>query len=208
VRILSVVMDFLLTACGTGKPNDYLRMYNIPPPTTERFIHCHSYGCKNRVEVTLPQSTEKKIKYLFKNPSKNAAQEQDRIISALQIFEQDVGALAKTNQDKRGTFRVYEGERHMGFQQDCIDESTNTTTYLSLLDQMKLLKFYRPVFPSNRQPFFGGAPWWHQSAVIQNIKTNKKYAVDTWFRDNGQKGFIIPLQEWKDGWMAPKLEKP
>lgn len=206
MRFFAFIAVLFLAACADGNPENYLRMYNIPSPTPESFTHCHSYGCKNQVEISLPEETEIKIQNIFQKSPYNSEAEQEKIIKSIQVFETDIGALANTDNDKKGTFRLYEENETTGLQQDCIDESTNTTIYLSLLEQMNLLRFHTPAFPANRQPFLGGAPWWHQTAVIQNTQTGKKYAVDTWFRDNGQKGFIVPLEEWKDGWMAPKTK--
>lgn len=198
---------FLLISCGAaGNYKDYLRMHNIPPPTPENFIHCHSYGCQTPVQVALPNTTKDKVKKLFTPAVKNAQAEREKIAQAIKIFETDIGALTGTDNDKRGTFRLYEEEIE-GLQQDCIDESTNTTIYLGLMDEIGFLKFHKPIFPANRQPFLGGAPWWHQTAVIQDIETHEKFAVDSWFRDNGHAAFIVPLQEWKEGWMAPKLSQ-
>ena len=45
-------------------------------------------------------------------------------------------------------------------------------------------------------------PWildLHWSAVIRDRRTGKRYAVDSWFLDNGQKPFIQPLDEWLAG---------
>ncbi len=207
MKFLLLSVLFFITACGAGKSNDYLRMYNIAPPNPNNITHCHSYGCQTRVKITLPAATEKKLKTIFKKPAKNSEEERQKITKAIQILETDIGALTGTHTDKRGTFRLYEEEKIEGLQQDCIDESTNTTIYLSLLNQMKLLQFHYPIFPANRQPFLGGAPWWHQTAVIQDSETSEKFAVDSWFRDNGHAPFIVPLQEWKDGWMAPKDKK-
>lgn len=204
MKRLSLLLTLFLFACGTGHYQNYLNMRNIPPPTIENFTHCHSYGCQSHTQITLPEATKKKLKHLFTPAPINAEDEREKIASSIQIFETDIGALAGTNYDKHGTFRLYEEKDVKGLQQDCIDESTNTTIYIGLLQNMGLLKFNKPVFPANRQPFLGGAPWWHQTAVIMDIQTNEKYAVDSWFRDNGHAAFIVPLQEWKDGWMAPE----
>lgn len=191
-----------LTACAGGGPLDYLRMRDIPPPISNSFTHCYNYGCENRETLGMPKDTQSKIDALFSSPSKNAEQEKSRIIKAVQIFEKDIGDIVGTKNDKRGTFRMYQNDAPSAkrFQQDCIDESTNTTIYLTLLNNMNYLHFHEPAFPANRQPFMSKAPWWHQTATIKNIETGERYAVDSWFEDNGVAGYIVPLQEWKEGW--------
>jgi hypothetical protein len=39
----------------------------------------------------------------------------------------------------------------------------------------------------------------HWSAVIRDRNTGKRYAVDSWFLDNGQLPFIQALDEWLSG---------
>lgn len=208
-KFYTLALTLLLSACGSGNYNDYLRMYDVPQPTMQNFTHCYDYGCKTRKNISLPVQTQNKLQRLFTPSSRDADTEQKRISQAIKIFEDDIGALTGTENDKRGTFRLYQddNEKYDSFQQDCIDESTNTTIYLGLLEQMGYLKFHRPVFPANRQPFFSGAPWWHQTAVMENTQTGKKFAVDSWFTDNGHPAFIVPIEEWKDGWLPPKPAK-
>jgi hypothetical protein len=202
MRFLVIIPLLFISACSGGDHIDYLRMRDIPAPTIESFTHCYNYGCAKRETLALPVDTKSKIDRIFATESKSPKAEQSRIIEALQMFEQDIGNITGTKNDKRGTFRAYQNNspESKSFQQDCIDESTNTTTYLSLLNQMGYLKFYSPAFPANRQPFTSKAPWWHQTAVMRDNKTGALYAVDTWFEDNGVKGYIVPLREWKDGW--------
>ena len=196
----------LLTSCQTGRYENYLNLYDIKPPTQSNLTHCFNYGCQTRRNLALPQKTSVKLHKLFKHPSKTAKTERKRISKAIQIFETDIGAITGTKNDKHGTFRLYQDdtETTSSFQQDCIDESTNTTIYMALLEKMGFLKFYKPVFPTTRQPFLNGSKWWHQTAVIEEIENGKKYAVDSWFFDNGAPAAIVPLKEWKNGWHPPK----
>ncbi len=190
-----------LGACAGGNNIDYLKMRDIPAPTIESFNHCYNYGCAKRETIKMPAATLKKIKSHFTPRPKNADAEKKAIIQSLQSLEQDIGEIVGTKNDKGGTFRAYQDDsiESKSFQQDCIDESTNTTTYLSLLNNLGYLKFHSPAFPANRQPFSGGN-WWHQTATILNNDTGDRYAVDTWFEDNGKAGYIVPLKEWKKGW--------
>jgi hypothetical protein len=208
MKKLSLLCVLLLCGCSnaSGRYQDYLRVYGLPLPTTSDFVHCYDYGCKTKVHVALPDSTQQHLKKNFTPAARNGAEEREQISTAIKIFEDDVGAITGTKNDKYGTFRLYQDDnkKYDSFQQDCTDESTNTTIYLSLLEQMGLLQFNRPIFPASRQPFISGAPWWHQTAVIEDVQTGEKYAVDSWFRDNGHPAFIVPLQEWKDGWRPPK----
>lgn len=206
-RLLTACFCLLLLAsCQGSNPQYYLNLYDIKPPSTKNFTHCFNYGCQTHRNVELPAKTERKLHKLFKPPAKTAKIERTRISKAIQIFETDIGALTGTKNDKHGTFKLYQdnAKTTQSFQQDCIDESTNTTIYLTLLNNMKLLKFHTPTFPASRQPFTGGSAWWHQTATMKEINTGERYAVDSWFFDNGAPAAIVPLKTWKKGWRPPK----
>ncbi|HPF78075.1 MAG TPA: hypothetical protein PLF01_02175 [Alphaproteobacteria bacterium] len=204
------VLCLILGGCSGGNYQDYLRMQDIQPPTTEKFTHCYNYGCQTKVVLPLPSYTQDKLRKLFNPAPKTAEEERQKVSAAIGIFETDIGEIAGTKDDYHGTFRLYQDDSDTTrkFQQDCVDESTNTTTYLGLLKAMDLLKFHEPAFPTARQPFANGNHWWHQTAVMRDTQSNILYAVDSWFRDNGYPAFVVPLEEWKDGWSPPKLTPP
>lgn len=206
MKFIFVLVFLFLNGCTTASYTDYLRMYNINPPTMEEFTHCYDYGCKTKVSLALPKNTKRQLEKIFTPTPKNAEEERQKISNAIKVFENNIGNITGTKNDKRGTFRLYQdnAKSTKKFQQDCVDESTNTTIYIALLQQLNLLAFHTPSFPTSRQPFIGGAPWWHQTAVIQEIETSEKFAVDSWFRDNGYPAFIVPYQEWINGWLPPK----
>jgi hypothetical protein len=202
MKRLLLLATLSLSACAGGNNIDYLRMRDIPAPSIESFTHCYNYGCAKRETLSLSTSTREKIDQIFKTPHASAKEEQSRIIKSIQVLETEVGEETGTRNDKRGTFLIYEDDASttQSFQQDCIDESTNTTTYLTLLNNIGYLEFYEPGFPANRHPFMSGNRWWHQTATIKDKTTDERYAVDSWFEDNGIPAHIIPLEEWKKGW--------
>ncbi|MCB1555996.1 MAG: hypothetical protein KDJ15_01650, partial [Alphaproteobacteria bacterium] len=130
---------------------------------------------------------------------RDAARERSAIARAIGRFEEIVGARNGTSADKSGTFA---GTGKTG-QHDCIDESTNTTMYLTLLEKEGILRFHGVSGPLSRTPFTTlgqGKLWPHQTAVIREIADGKSYAVDSWFHDNGHPAEIVPLATWRAGW--------
>ncbi|MCW8890369.1 MAG: hypothetical protein OQL20_06910, partial [Sedimenticola sp.] len=85
-----------------------------------------------------------------------------------------------------------------GHRMDCIDESTNTTNYLYMIQQAGALRWHHLKEPVTRGFFFFG--WPHTTAVIQQQDTKTEWAVDSWFHDNGIAPEIIPLKQWAAGW--------
>jgi hypothetical protein len=61
-----------------------------------------------------------------------------------------------------------------------------------------LLKHHTVLDRATRFGLFVGAP--HTTAVIQETATGQRFAVDSWFFDNGQVPAIVDLHEWQSGW--------
>ncbi len=191
-----------LTACS-GAPGDYksyLQSREIGLSTPESIRHCHAYGCQRISNINITKKDWRKITAIFRPRAKNAAAERLKIAKAIGLFERTVGPLAGTQFDERGTFRKTGNN-----QLDCVDESTNTTTYISLLENAGLLKFHTLAGPTMRFPIVHAGRWPHQTAVIRETGSGILYAVDSWFRDNGAEADIIPLKEWKQGWKPPDV---
>lgn len=87
-----------------------------------------------------------------------------------------------------------------GTQHDCVDESLNTTIYLTLLERKGLLKFHSVGTPTVRLPLIHAGRWPHQTATMIDTQSQIPYAVDSWFHDNGFPAEIIALEKWKKGW--------
>ena len=86
---------------------------------------------------------------------------------------------------------------------DCIDHSTTTTTFLRLLERRGALRFHRVLEPAQR-----GWMFQHVSAQIEEIGPElmnaetehvRRFAVDSWYVDNGHPAPVIPLETWHEG---------
>ena len=66
-------------------------------------------------------------------------------------------------------------------QMDCIDESTNTTIYLRMLQKDGLLRWHQAGDRATRWTPF---TWPHTTAVIEERDSLLRWAVDSWFLDN------------------------
>jgi hypothetical protein len=119
-------------------------------------------------------------------------------------MEKIVGAKNGTSTDHAGTF---DNADYAG-QLDCNDEAINTTTYLRLLKINGLMNFHAIEDMRTRNFFFTG--WPHTTAVIREIKTGERYAVDSWFYDNGRPATIVPFAQWKDNYQPADspIDKP
>ena len=151
---------------------------------------CYDFGCKHQKSVEFTTTTIEALQNLFITQASNAKDERQRVRQAIALLEQKVGEIAGTSQDIGGN---YDPNRDYPKQMDCIDESTNTTNYLKLLDQLDLLKWHRPNKRSYRSRFFIDGHW---TAVIEDARSQQQYAVDSWYGDNGEPPEIQPLADW------------
>jgi hypothetical protein len=165
----------------------------ITEPTREHFSVCFDHSCTTVVTDALTQAEWDRATQPLKNPSTTAAEERLAVAEAIAIFEQIVGRHTGTYRDKGRNLRGFGQPGQM----DCIDESTNTTTYLRLLERGGLLHLHRVLERSTRFGLFAGMP--HTTAVIEDTGTGDRYAVDSWFLDNGQPPYIVRLEVWKAG---------
>ena len=151
---------------------------------------CHEFGCKEQTPVEITTAFSRSLARLFEPPPRSAAEERDRIARAIAWLERRVGAVTGTDRDIGGN---YDPERDYPGQMDCIDESRNSTTYLRLLDSLGLLRWHRPVERRYRSLFLIDGHW---TAVIEEKSGGKRYAVDSWYHDNGEPPEIQPLADW------------
>jgi hypothetical protein len=190
-----IFMPLLLTACaGVTDPKISYDRQNITYPSIESFSVCRSYGCEIIDTESLSNRDISNIKNIFKTNS-NEDIEKKNIKKHIAYMEREIGDRTGTSEDVGGTY-VKLGHN----QQDCVDESTNTTTYLLLAEQLGLLKFHRVNALTSRPPVLSGRLGPHRTAVIVDKDTGDKYAVDSWFHDNGIEPEIVKLDKWRWGW--------
>lgn len=198
MKYLVLLTALLLAACADQLYPDlpaYMQAKNIRAVTMQDFPHCQNYGCATVKNVRLSHSDWQKIQNAFGAPAANAAEERQRIARTIGTFEQIVGPITNTQDDREGTF-LETGDGQL----DCVDESSNTMIYMMLLEDAGLVRFHTIEQPQVRYPILSGRGWMHQTAVLTETETGQQYAIDSWFEDNGRAAYIVPLTEWRNGW--------
>lgn len=152
---------------------------------------CYNYGCAAKAVVKLRGQQLHQIRLLFHRLASPAA-ERAAIASAIGMFETFAGEQTPTWADKGGN----ENDDGVDGRMDCIDHSTNTTTYLHLLQSEGWLKYHRVLDPVKRAPYWVNEHW---GARISEKQSGREYVVDSWFFDNGHPAAIFPLQDWLNG---------
>lgn len=191
--------------CANSALSDINRIYR-QIPVLHGFDVCIGGGCAEVINVSMTDDEWQTVVNVFVNAGVIADAEQERslIAGAIGVLESIVGAKTSTTTDRAGTF----GNSDYPGQLDCNDEAINTTTYLRLMRQNGLIKLHEVEDTRTRNFFFNG--WPHSTAVIHEIASGQRFAVDSWFYDNGFPATIVPFKVWKSGFTpedSPVLKK-
>lgn len=193
----------LAAACSRlPEPAAYLAGKSVPLPEHDRVTVCHGYDCTFRTAVAFSAEEWRRVRRSFEPPAPDPASERADIARAIATIEQIVGKRIGTASDRGGIQFIAAGD---ATQQDCIDESTNTTSYLLLMQQDGLLRWHRVAKPASRGVFLD-LRWYHQSAVIAERAGGREYVVDSWYGDNGEAPLVTTLTRWGTSYGRPRAE--
>lgn len=198
-RLFFSLIACLLTALtAEAAVTDISKIYH-EVPTLQAFDVCYGGGCAEVRRVALSQDEWKKVSAIFASlvddSMLNPESERSRIARAIGFLETIIGTKIGTSSDRAGTFN---NSKFPG-QLDCNDEAINTTTYLRLMRHYGLVKLHEVEDTRTRNFFING--WPHSTAVIHEIASGNRFAVDSWFYDNGIPATIVPFEVWKSGYI-------
>lgn len=163
-------------------------------PTPQRFSFCWGGTCAAIEQVGLTTEEWSRVRVMFDPMPRDAESERETVRAAIGLMESIVGSKTGTSGDRAGTF----GNSAWPGQLDCNDEATNSTNYMRMMHADGLMRFHEILDTKTRGGFliFGR----HSTAVIAETGSMKRFAVDSWFYDNGQPATILPLETWQAGW--------
>ena len=194
--LIPTLLPLLLAACATGIP---INKYNNDPAARDAFMLCHGYSCTHKSKTGFTDAEWAQVAGIFKSaPAKTAEEERSKIGQALARMEQISGAKTGTGDDDKEAVAI---KRNI-YQLDCIDETINTTHYVGFLQEAGLLKFHEITDPTHRGYIIDGK-WPHNTAVIRESESSALWAVDTFYRANGEEPYIVPRADWLAGWKPP-----
>jgi hypothetical protein len=166
----------------------------VTDPVPGRFSVCYGHSCSRVATVTLTTTEWDRVRAIFLPPAASAAEERGRIAAAIALLEETVGTHTGTWRDLGGDVRGFARPGQM----DCVDEATNSTTYLEMFAAEHLLVWHTVRQPRKRGHLVWGVP--HATAVIVDAGSGETWAVDSWFLDNGKPPYIVPYGYWQTGW--------
>jgi len=191
-RLLAMTGVFALGGCAPA-PSEYITDFAEPNPKPDNFRVCHGYGCKLQTRVALSDAEWQRVRAAFEPAAATASSERRQIASAIAILEMEAG-------DRAGTAVHQRRELNTGdlTQLDWIDESVNTWTYLTMLDQDGLIRLHRVGGLAHGGSLIAFSV--RNTAVIERKTTGTRYAVDPWLVDAGEAPPVVPLSVWLASW--------
>ncbi len=205
-RSLSVLIVATLpvAACTYDEgpdPSKHFLQLEMAAPRANAVEVCHAYGCKIKTPYRFTRADIADIgREMLKVKRNDSPSEERRAVAyAIGRMEQKVGKAIGI-QDKAGMQWLASGDPT---QQDCVDESTNTTSYLMVLQANGLLRYHTVEGPLGEDNMLWGTltgrpvkNWPHYTAILREKKTAQRYAVDSWIGDNGENPSITKLEDW------------
>ena len=192
---LAAAATAILAGCVSGRegaPTDFFYNFDLTSPRGNLVTVCSGYGCRFETKVMIDDHDLDQIRSIFAQVEDSETGEREAVQSAIAYLETRVGTEVGTSEDRGKIEARGVGDKT---QQDCIDESTNTTSYLIVMEANGFLKYHKVRRPEVRGYWLDGR-WPHWTAVLQSNKAGSEWAIDSWWRDNGAEPVVIPLADW------------
>lgn len=186
-----------------GPPELHYADYNSKPPRGNTVTVCHAHGCQQQVKFTFTGADISDLSVLmdYARNSDTPGEERRAIAYAIAWMERRVGPSTGTANDRASLeFMNASG------QLDCVDEATNATSYLLVLQNNGLLRHHTVIRPFSKASFF---KWPHMAAMIKARASSKVYAVDSGVGPNGSNPAITLADQWYiDDSAPPRVRAP
>ena len=197
VAIAAVTL--VLGAC-THRPFDtpleHYSTVEVPEPKGATLHVCSAYGCRTKSKVKFSAAQIDEIRQVMKTTAKDDSPGEERRAMAYAVgwLERHVGERIGTKHDRAGMDFIGSGDPQ---QQDCLDEATNTTSYLTLLASYGMLKHHTVAAPFAKENYLRGiSGWTHWTAVLRETANGQKWAVDSWIQKNGENPAVVEAEKW------------
>lgn len=173
-----------------GPPELHFKEYNAAPPRGNTITVCHAHGCQKQETFTFSAADIADLAVLmdYVRASNTPNAERKAIGYAVAWMERRVGPATGTANDRASL-----GFFNASGQLDCVDEATNATSYLLVLQNNGLLRHHRVIRPFSKASFFR---WPHFAAMIKERRTGRVYAVDSGVGPNGTNPSIQLASKW------------
>jgi len=190
----------LLGACThprTGPVTQHYADFSVEAPKGSNTVYvCHAYGCRMQTRFRFTDADIAAIKTLMDKTRKgdNPGEERRAVAYAVGWMERRTGDVIGTSADRPGMDFKASGDPT---QQDCVDEATNTTSYLLILERNGFLRHHTVGTPFSKENLLRGVSGWpHWTAVLKETTNGQRWAVDSWIYANGENPAIVEAEKW------------
>ncbi|WP_420392614.1 hypothetical protein [Acuticoccus sp.] len=192
-RALGLATALTLGGCvglHRGEPATWFDAVDaVAPRDGGRVVVCHGFGCRRKTAVVFTSRDVATMRGIV-GAASSASAERAGIRRLVAWAERRVAPEVGSTRDVGGLDLWNAGERG---QMDCIDEATNTTSYLLVAERAGLLRHHRVGRPVSRGYFLDGR-YPHATAVV--VAGDAAWAVDSWPHANGVPPDVLPLPVW------------
>jgi hypothetical protein len=197
--LASMVVAALVAGCTherTGSVDRHFADFKSREPKGNTVYVCHAYGCKLQTRFRFTDADVAELSKLMETTriADTAHEERRAVAYAIGWMERRVGDVIGTSADRPGMDFAASGDPT---QQDCVDEATNSTSYLMVLAHNKLLRHHAVGTPFAKENLLRGISGWpHWTAVLRESATGTRWAVDSWIFKNGENPAIVEADKW------------
>lgn len=184
-----------LCAASSGEAQQYLARYEVVPPTVTQVVVCHGFGCKFKTPIALSGNDIGTLRRILARGTRSAQAEVSAVADAVSWFERRIGPITGTS---NRTARAGPDQSGLRSEADCIDESVNTTALLLLISDLNLLRHHEVEGPASRG-YLVDLRYPHATAVIRDLHSGARWAIDPWTKRNGERPDTLPLERWMRG---------
>ena len=154
----------------SGSNESHFKLYQAQLPKGDTVTVCSGYGCKAQTTYPFRKADIQHIAGIFQSVqrARSAAEERRAIAYAIAWIETKVGNDIGTAKDRPSIDIAGSGDPS---QMDCVDEATNTTSYLLVMERHGLLKFHTVLSPISKGSLIDGR-WPHYGPRIHETATD------------------------------------
>lgn len=164
-----------------GPPEAHFEQFATKAPKSDTVTVCHAYGCKMQTPYTFSPADIAEVAALMARVRRDdsPAEERRAIAYAIAWMERRVAPTVGTENDRPSM--DFGGSGDPG-QQDCVDEATNSTSYLLVLAHHGLIRQHLVERPFAKDSL---SHWTHWAALIKEKGSGKRFAIDSSSGPNG-----------------------
>ncbi|WPL18163.1 hypothetical protein Thiowin_03222 [Thiorhodovibrio winogradskyi] len=163
---------------------------------------CFNWSCAHRQTITFSRDDMALLKHrLAVCPGTNLHDRLQRVrigVWQMELLAQKYQPLLAND------LAINDFEAGVHGRMDCVDNTSNTTTYLHILRDIQALTGWSVASPKVRSGLDITATHW--TAVISDRDSGNPWSIDSWYRPNGHLPMVMPLSNWSDrkkAWNPP-----